>query len=412
MGGPLPMMRAAVAALLVAGAAAYSCPAHSYFSGGSWPPASFDSCTFFWGLVKHNGGCINPTAVPGYTNPCNITECPSGSFMNSWPVCNLDDCTCNYGYLENTAGGCDRNTFTCPANSYQYTSGSPTDTTGCRCNYGYQADNGAPPGHLFTSCVAVASTTSGTTTSSTFSCPANSYQFAAGSATGTEHCVCNYGYHPDNGAARGQSFTSCVQDAPTPTPTPTYECPDNSYPSGPWPPPSFTGGCTCNYGYKPNTAGTGCETVVTSGFTGCPAYSWATHYPPRAFTDCQCHWGYEGNNGACVRCSGAVNTATGACAKGLADKAVVDDEAENEFNNAMFIRETTLKKEHERKQNAAIAAFEADVARAKVRKAAFEADVARTKMVKQIAMARGKFHTTKTGQAVSFARKISKWIGF
>jgi len=105
--------------------------------------------------------------------------------------------------------------------------------------------------------------------------------------------------------------------------------------------------------------------------------------------------------------------ADGTCAdKGLADKAVVDDEAEHEFNNAMFIRETTLKKEHERKQNAAIAAFEADVARAKVRKAAFEADVARTKIVKQIAMARGKFHTTKTGQAVSFARKISKWIGF
>merc|ERR1711988_2001399 len=197
MGGPLPMMRAAVAALLVAGAAAYSCPAHSYFSGGSWPPASFDSCTCFWGLVKHNGGCINPTAVPGYTNPCNITECPSGSFMNSWPVCNLDDCTCNYGYLENTAGGCDRNTFTCPANSYQYTSGSPTDTTGCRCNYGYQADNGAPPGHLFTSCVAVASATSGTTTSSTFSCPANSYQYAAGTATSNEHCRCNYGYSPE-----------------------------------------------------------------------------------------------------------------------------------------------------------------------------------------------------------------------
>merc|ERR1711988_1671168 len=257
MGGPLPMMRAAVAALLVAGAAAYSCPAHSYFSGGSWPPASFDSCTCFWGLVKHNGGCINPTAVPGYTNPCTITECPSGSFMNSWPVCNLDDCTCNYGYLENPAGGCDRNTFTCPANSSQYTSGSATSTADCRCNWGYSPDNGAAPGQNFTSCVQTAVTT--------FSCPANSYQHAAGAATSTADCRCNWGWSPLPAVQVGQAFDNCTRDAAV-----TFSCPANSY--------QFTAGsatsnehCRCNYGYSPEipTNGVCVQNAATSTTVTC-----------------------------------------------------------------------------------------------------------------------------------------------
>merc|ERR1711988_247676 len=311
--GPLPMMRAAVAALLVAGAAAYSCPARSYFSGGSWPPASFDSCTCFGGLVKHNGGCINPTAVPGYTNPCNITECPSGSFMNSWPVCNLDDCTCNYGYLENTAGGCDRNTFTCPANSYQYTSGSPTDTTGCRCNYGYQADNGAPPGHLFTSCVVVASTTSGTTTSSTFSCPANSYQYAAGTATSTADCRCNWGYSPDNGAAPGQNFTSCVQTAVT-----TFSCPANSYQHAAGAATS-TADCRCNWGWSPlpavqvGQAFDNCTRDAAVTFS-CPANSYQfTAGSATSNEHCRCNYGYSPEiptNGVCVQNAATSTTVT------------------------------------------------------------------------------------------------------
>ena len=93
---------------------AFSCPAHSYFSGREWPATDFDrDCTCHYGYAKSGAKCAKKPPAP----VTSATSCPRNSWVKSWPVRSINDCTCDWGYVKQVGVNDKRGTCILPSRS-------------------------------------------------------------------------------------------------------------------------------------------------------------------------------------------------------------------------------------------------------------------------------------------------------